>query len=223
MLAFFSSLNLVCSQLILVPLQIYLYSLPTRLVTVSCSVVPNSLRPHELQPTRLFCPWDFPGKDIGVGCHFLLQGIFPTQGLNLGLLHVRQILYWLNYKGSHKEGWALKNWCFWTMVLEKTLGSPLDCKEIKPVNPKGNQSWIFTGGTDAETEAPILWPPDAKSWLIKKTLMLGKIEGGRRRGWQRMRWLDGIINAMDMSWWWTVKLWHAAVHGVTKSQTQLSD
>ena len=72
--------------------------------SVSRSVMPDSLRPHGLQPSRLFCPWDFPGKDIGVGCHFLLQGIFPTQGLNLGLLHYRQILYRLSYKGSHKEG-----------------------------------------------------------------------------------------------------------------------
>ena len=69
---------------------------------------------------------------------------------------------------DHTEGWALKNWCFCTVVLEKTLESPLDCKEIKPVNSKGNQSWIFTGGTDAEAEAPILWPPDAKNWLTGK-------------------------------------------------------
>ena len=69
---------------------------------------------------------------------------------------------------DHKEGWALKNWCFWTVVLEKTLESPLDWKEIKPVNPKGNQSWICTGGTDAEGEAPILWPPYVKNWLIGK-------------------------------------------------------
>ena len=69
---------------------------------------------------------------------------------------------------DHKEGWAPKNWCFWTVVLEKTLESPLDCKEIQPVNPKGNQSWIFIGRTDAEAEAPILWPPDVKSWLIWK-------------------------------------------------------
>ena len=89
---------------------------------------------------------------------------------------------------DHKESWALKNWCFWTVVLEKTLESPLDCKEIKPVNPKGNQSWVFTGRTDAEAEALKLWPPDVKSWLIEKTLMLGKIEGRVRRGWQRMRW-----------------------------------
>ena len=93
-----------------------------------------------------------------------------------------------------KEGWAPKNWCFWTVMLEKTLESPLDCKEIKPVNPKGNQPWIFTGRTDAEAQAPVLWPPNAKSWLTGKDLMLGKIEGKRRRGQQRMRWLVGITD-----------------------------
>ena len=75
---------------------------------------------------------------------------------------------------DHKEGWAPKNWCFWTVVLEKRLESPLDCKEIKPVHPKGNQSWIFTERTDAEAEAPILWPPDAKNWLIGKDPDAGK-------------------------------------------------
>ena len=75
---------------------------------------------------------------------------------------------------DHKESWALKNWCFWTVVLEKTLDSPLDCKEIQPVNPKGSQPWIFTGRTDAEAEAPILWPPDAKNWLIGKDSDAGK-------------------------------------------------
>ena len=84
------------------------------------------------------------------------------------------------------------------MVLEKTLESPLDFKEIKSVNPKGNQSWVFTGRTDAEAEAPILWPPDVKS-DSEKTLMLGKIEGKRRRRRQRMRWLDRITDSMDMS------------------------
>ena len=94
------------------------------------------------------------------------------------------------------------------MVLEKTLESPLD-KEIKPVNPKRNQPRIFIGRTDTEAETPILWPPDAMSWLTEKTLMLGKIEGGRKRGGQRMRWLDGITNVMTWvwvnsgSWWWT--------------------
>ena len=88
---------------------------------------------------------------------------------------------------DHKEGWTLKNCCFWTVVLEKTLQSPLGCKEIKSVNSKGNQSWMFIGRTDVEAEAPILWPTDAKNWLIWKDPDAGKDEG-RRRGRQRMRW-----------------------------------
>ena len=100
---------------------------------------------------------------------------------------------------DHKEGWVPKNWCFWTVVLEKTLESPFYNKQIQPVHPKGNQSWIFTGRADAEAETPILWPPDVKSWLIWKTMMLGKIEGRRRRGWERMRWLHGITYSTDLS------------------------
>ena len=122
---------------------------------------------------------------------------------------------------DHQEGWALRNWWFWIVVLEKTLESPLDDKEIRSVNPKGNQPWIFIGRTDAEAEAPILWPLDAKSRL-EKTLMMGKIEGKSRR---RMRWLDGIINLMDMNlikFWEIVKdreTWCATVQGIAKHLT----
>ena len=100
---------------------------------------------------------------------------------------------------NFKEGWVLKNWCFWTVVLEKTLESPLDCKEIKPVNPKGNTSWIFIGRTDAETEAPTLWTPVVKNWLIGKDPDAGKNWRWEDKGWQRMRWLDGITDSMDTS------------------------
>ena len=100
---------------------------------------------------------------------------------------------------DYKESWVPKNRFFWTMVLENILESPLDYKEIKPVHPKGNQSWIFIGRTDAEAETPILWPSDVKNWFIGKDPDDWKIEGRRRRGWQRMRWLDGITDLMDMS------------------------
>ena len=95
---------------------------------------------------------------------------------------------------NHKEVWALKNWCFWAVVLEKTLESLLDSKEINTVNIKRNQPWVFIGRTDTEAEVPILWPSDAKSWLTGKNLMLGKTESKRTREWQRVRclnWLKG--------------------------------
>ena len=99
---------------------------------------------------------------------------------------------------DYKESWVPKNWCFWTVVLKKTLENPLDCKEIQPVHPKGDQSWVFIVRTDVETETPILGYPMQRPDSLEKTLMLGKIEGRRRRGRQRMRWLDGLIDSMDM-------------------------
>ena len=130
---------------------------------------------------------------------------------------------------DYKESWAPKNRCFRTVVLEKTLESPLDCKEIQPVHPKGDQSWVFTGRTDVEAETPILWPPDVKSWLIGEDPEAGKDWGQEKKGttedlmvgWHH--WLNGH----EFGWLRELVLdreaWCSVVQGVTKSRTQLSN
>ena len=134
----------------------------------------------------------------------------------------------MDVRADYKESWGPKNWCVWTVVLEKTLESPLECKEIQPVNPQGNQSWIFIRRTDTEAETPILRPPDAKNRLTGKDPDVGKFEGSRR-GRQRMRWLEGITFWMDMSLsnlWELVmerEAWRVSVHAVAKRRTQLID
>jgi len=132
---------------------------------------------------------------------------------------------------DYEESWVLKNWCFWTVVLEKTLESPLDCKEIQPVHPKGDQSWVFIGRTDVEAETPMLWPPHVKSWLIGKDPDAERDWGQEEKGttedemagWHHrlngheFGWTPGVGNGQGIA------AWHAAIHGIARSQTRLSD
>ena len=206
-----------------------------------------TLWPHRWQPTRLLCPWDSPGKNTGVGCHFLLQcmkvkresevtqscltlsnpmdcsppgsfvhGIF--QAMTKPRQHIKKQRRYFANKGlysqsygffsSHVWMWELdnknicasKSWWLWTVVLEKTLESPFDCKEIQPVNPKGNQPWIFIGRIDAEVEAPVLCHLMQRADSLEKTLMLGKIEGRKRRG--DGGWDGQIASPTQWTWIW---------------------
>ena len=144
--------------------------------------------------------YDQPRQHIKKERHCFANKGLSGHGYSFSRSHV-----WM-WEMDCEESWALKNWCFWTVLLGKTLESPLDCKEFQPVHLKGNQSWILIGRTDVKAETPILWPSDVKNWLIWKDPDAAKIEGRRRRGWQRMRWLDGITDSKDTSWsdwWWT--------------------
>ena len=146
----------------------------------------------------MLAPWkkshDKPRQHIKKQRHHFANKSPSSQNYVFSCSHV------LMWELNHKEGWVLKKWCFSTVVLEKTLESPLDCKDIKPVNPIRNEPWIFIGRTDAKAEAPILWPSNGRAESLDKTLMLGKLEGRRRMGQQRMKWLDSITNSMDMIW-----------------------
>ena len=161
----------------------------------------HETKKHLLLEEKLWQNWTAYWKAEALLCGQILNS--QSYGFSSG--HV-----WM-WELDHKESWALKNRCFWTVALEKTLASSLNIKEVKPVNPKGNQSWLFIGRTDAVAEAQILWPPDVKNWLIEKTLMLGKIEGRRRRnaiawnGWMTSLTQWTWVWASSGSWWWTGK------------------
>ena len=154
--------------------------------------------------------------------YFVNKGL-SSQGYGFSSGHV-----WM-WELDYKESWAPKNWCFWTVMLEKTLESPLDCKEIQPIHPKGDQSWVFIGRTDVEAETPVLWPPDVKNWLIWKDPNAGKDWQQEEKGmtedemagwhhwfdWHGFGWTPGVGDGQET--------WRAAVHGVAKSRTRLSD
>ena len=179
---------------------------------------------HEI---KTLVPWkksyDKPRQHIKKERHYFANKGPSSQSSGFSSSHV-----WM-WKLHHKESWALKNCCFWTVVLEKTLESPLDSKEIKPVNPKGDQSWVFIGRTDAESETPVLWQPDAKNWLTGKDPDAGKDWGQEEKratedemvGWHHR--LDGHESEQLQELVMDREAWRPTVHGIAKSWTWLID
>jgi len=175
---------------------------------------------HEIKRCLLFGRKAMTNLDIVLKSrdyHFANKGPY-SESYGFSSSHVRM------WELDHKEGWLPKNWCFWTVMLGKTLESPLDCKEIKPLSPKGNQPWICIGRTNGEAKTPLLWPPDVKSWLIGKEPDAEKDWGQKKRA-ARMRWLDSITDSTDMNLSKLQQIaedrgaWRATVHGVVNSQT----
>ena len=170
--------------------------------TVETGFILGGLQNHcrwWLQPWnyKTLTPWkesdDQPRQHIKKQKHYFVNKGLSSQGYFFSSGHV-----WM-WELDYRESWAQKNWCFWTVVLKKTLESPLACKEIWPVHPKGDKSWVFIGRTDVEAETPILWPPDAKSWLIWKDADAGKDWGQEEKGMTEDEMVDGITDSMDMS------------------------